>query len=64
MKRHNLTQNVDVSDAWSIENMQAHIGEPRTVEYIGSRKIEVTFDYYRDAKGKVWFKSHKEECHV
>lgn len=55
------------SNAWSLDNMDAHEAGGRVVEYIGSQvsgfldndqhKGKLIFDYYQDNTGAYWFKN-------
>lgn len=47
--------------AWSIENIEAHGADSRSVEYIGSTRAKcnqnIVVDYYRDSNGGYWYRN-------
>lgn len=46
------------TNAWSIENMEAHGAAGRDVTYIGSDiKGNIITDYFRDTVGCYWFRN-------
>ena len=45
-------------NTWSIESMEGHEAEDRTVEYVGSvRQGKYIRDYYRDNAGGWWYQN-------
>lgn len=45
-------------NAWSIESMEGHEADGRTVEYVGSvTKGNIVRDYYKDSAGDWWYKN-------
>lgn len=61
-KRHGLTQQMDNSHTYSLENMDTHTGKQyRELKYIGSKVVTILFDYYEDNQGDTWYLSHRNE---